>query len=131
LPPLVCGSWEQLRDKDSHPIDTVYTKQNARAYNVTVDVYAKNSSGDYVPYSPANYDFTNCSYNLFRSTFPDLSNGRQTALDGVITFRITSYSLQAFFNTQTLKMDITINDRAFHYSNTVEKKDFKLSQITK
>lgn len=133
LPALVCGSWELLRNAQSQPTDTVYIRQNLKAYNVNVDVFAKDNNGNYVPYNYAtpNYDFTNCSYNLFRATFPDLSNDRQTALDGVITFRISSFYLYSFFNTRTLKMDITINDRAFHVSKPVSKEDFTILQITK
>lgn len=130
LPPLVCGSWEPLR-KNGQTIDTVYIRQNLKAYNVNVDVYAKNNAGAYDLYNYANYDWDKCSYNLFRATFPDLSNSRQTALDGTITFRITSFDLVDFFNTKILKMDISIYDRLYHMSNVVEKKDFTISQITR
>lgn len=134
LPALVCGSWELLRNSQSQVTDTIYIRQNLKAYNVNVDVYAKDNAGTYQPYNFAvgpNYDFSNCAYNLFRATFPDLSNNGQTALDGVITFRIASHFLYEFFNTHTLKMDITVNDRAFHTSNVVEKKDFTIAQISK
>ena len=132
LPALTCGSWELLR-KDGLIVDTLYTTQNLKAFNVGIDVYAKNNAGIYELYNFAtpNYNWTNCSYNLFRATFPDLSNDRQTALDGVITFRINSFYLYPFFNTKTLKMDITVFDRAYHASNMVEKKDFTISQISK
>lgn len=132
LPTLVCGSWEEER-KDGRVTDTVYTFQNRKAYNVNVNVYAKNNAGVYEAYNftTPNYNWTNCSYNLFRATFPDLSNNRQNALEGVITFRIASYYLYGFFNTETLKMDITVYDRAHHASNIVGKKDFTIAQITK
>jgi len=131
LPPLVCGSWELLRNSQNQPTDTVYIRQNFRAYNVNVDVYAKNSTGTYEPYNYAAQSIDKCSYNVFRATFPDLSNDGQRALDGLITFRLTSFDLFHFFNTRTLKMDITINDRAYHMSNTVEKKDFTIAEISK
>jgi hypothetical protein len=131
LPPLLCGSWEPLR-KNGVVVDTIYTKQNLKAYNVNVDIYSKNN-GVYETFDPwiADAEWNQCSYNLFRAAFPDLSNGRQTALDGVITFRIGSFSLYEIFNTRTLQMNIVIYDRARHVSNVVGKKDFTIAQITK
>jgi len=129
LPGLVCGSWELLR-QDGRIIDTLYITQNLKAFNVHVDVFSK-QGGAYLPYGPNNYDIGNCPYNLFRATFPNLSKDRSTALAGLITFRIISLDLYRYFNTQTLKMDVTIFDRAYHASNVVGKKDFTIAQISK
>jgi hypothetical protein len=132
LPPLGCQNWELERDSQGRVSDTVYIQQNLRAYNVNVDVYTKNSSGTYDKFDPSTYfDLRSCAPNVFRSTFPDLSNASSGPLDGVITFRIQSYYLGALLNTKTLKMDITISDRAYHVSNAAEKTDFTLQQITK
>lgn len=129
LPRLGCESWELLRE-NGRVIDTLYITQNLNAFTVNVDVYAK-QAGVYLPYGPANNDINRCSYNLFRATFPNLSSDRSKAFDGLITFRIVSFNLSGFFNTQILKMDITIFDRARHPSNVVEKKDFTIAQISK
>ncbi|MBI1769905.1 MAG: hypothetical protein HY015_08485 [Bacteroidetes bacterium] len=132
LPSLGCANWELLKDSQGKLKDTIYIRQNLRAYNINVDVYIKNSNGIYDKFDPATYfDLQGCAPNLFRATFPDLSKDRKSPLDGVITFRIQSYGFSYLFSTHTLKMDVTINDRAFHNSNTVEKKDFTLQQITR
>ena len=132
LPALGCANWELLHDSQGKLKDTIYIRQNFRAYNINVDVYERDNNGVYNKFDPATYfDLTGCAPNLFRATFPDLSKDRNGPLDGVITFRIQSFGLSYLFSTQTLKMDITINDRAFNLSNTVEKKDFTLQQITK
>jgi hypothetical protein len=132
LPELVCGSWELLKNSVGQTIDTIYIRQNLRAYNVNVNVFVKNNSGVYVAYDPG-YDFTSCNPNQFRAAFPDVSNdGKPGPLDGTLTWRLQSYNfLHGSLNTKTLKMDITINDRAYNISNTVEKADFTLQQITK
>ncbi len=98
LPALGCSNWELLHDSQGKLKDTIYIRQNLRAYNINVDVYTRDNSGVYNKFDPSTYfDLTGCAPNL----------------------------------SQTLKMDVTINDRAFHLSNTVEKKDFTLQQITK
>jgi hypothetical protein len=135
LPGFNCENWQPLYDNSTQPkvIDTIYISQNLRAYNFTVDVSIKNNTGTYDKFKPGDYiPFPNCNPNLFRATFPDLSNDRRNSpLDGTITFRIQSYGLKLFLSTKTLKMDIYINDRAYHQSNVVEKKGFTLQQITR
>ncbi len=135
LPGINCENWQQLKDNSAQPkvIDTIYMTQNLKAFNINVDVYIKNSSGAYVKFNPGDYfSFPGCSPNLFRGAFPDLSNDRKSSpLDGTITYKLQSSGLYYLFSTKTLKMDVTINDRAFHISNVIEKKDFTLQQITR
>lgn len=135
LPPISCGKWELLRDSKGLVKDTIYTLQNLKAYNINLDVYTKNGSGTYDKFNPTTYwddgTLTSCAPNVFRATFPNLSNSRKSALDGVITFRIQSFYLDLLFSTKTLKMEVTISDRAFHVSNIAEKHDFTLQQIRK
>ena len=129
-----CQNWEQLKSDADPPvvIDTIYITQNLRHFNINVDFYTKNGS-NYDLMDPATFaSFPKCTPNLFRGTFPDLSNDRKNApLDGTITFRIQSLGLYNKFVNKTLKIGITINDRAFHDSNVVEKTGFTLQQITK
>jgi hypothetical protein len=135
LPGINCGNWELLSNNATPPvvIDTIYVSQNLKAFNINVDVYLKNNNGTYDKFNPLDcIPFPHCNPNLFRATFPDLSNERKISpLDGTITFRIQSFALASCLGTgTTLKMDVSINDRAFHQSNVVEKKDFTLQQIT-
>jgi hypothetical protein len=132
LPGINCTNWQTIKDTQGKVTDTIYMQQNLKAYNMDLEVYQKNNSGTYDKFDPATYfHFPGCNPNLFRGTFPDLSNDRSSPLDGVITFKLQSYGLSFIFGASTLKMDITIRDRALHSSNTIEKTDFTLLQITK
>jgi hypothetical protein len=142
LPDLNCTNWEPLLGTDNtspapHTIDTVYITQNLRAFNTIVTVYEK-VGANYVLYNPeTDFAFPQCNSNLFRATFPNLSGeGKNSPLEGIITFRIQSYRLYNLFSSKTLKMSITIYDRANHAStgpggNPPIKKDFTLQQITR
>jgi hypothetical protein len=136
LPGINCQNWELLSDNGSPPlVDTIYITQNLRAFNFNVSFYTR------VSVTPEKYELldpspfvslSKCTANLFRGTFPDLSNDRKSApLDGIITYRIQSLGLSKIFANSTLKMEVTINDRAFHDSKPVEKKGFTIQQITK
>lgn len=136
LPGINCQNWQQVYTDDatgSKVSDSVYITQNFKAFNVNIDLY-KMVGTNYVLYNPeTDFHFPSCNFNLLRATFPDLSNDRKNApLEGIITFRLQSLGLYTLFGGSTkLKIAVTINDRAFHASNTIAMKDHTLQQLMK
>jgi hypothetical protein len=55
----------------------------------------------------------------------------KTPWEGEITYSMVSWNYLALFNTKTLKLRITIKDRALHTSNVLETLPFTLEGIRK
>lgn len=134
LPDINCSNWEQINNTSGSVSDTLYITQNAKAYNINVDLYTKDGSGQYVKFNPATYfTFPGCNPNLFRGTFKDLSSdrGKNSPIEGTFRYNIQSAALNLIFGSKTLMIRVYILDRQFHQSNVIEYKDFRLSDITK
>lgn len=134
LPAINCSNWEQISNTGGSVSDTLYITQNAKAYNINVDLFTKDSNGQYVQFNPATYfSFPGCNPNLFRGTFKDLSSdrGKNSPIEGTFRYNIQSAALNLLFSGKTLMIRVYIMDRQFHQSNVIEYKDFQLSSITK
>ena len=121
---LTCKDWEYR----AAPADTLYIQSNPYNNNIFVDLYMKNADGSYAYFDPTNiYPFGNlCVTNFFNGRFPVLSSdlGKKSSLEGTITYKIQSAALYIFLKGQTIKLKVSILDRAFHKSNLVESEDF-------
>jgi hypothetical protein len=141
IPSLDCANWEELLATNgsgqTSVKDTIYVRQNTRAFNIFVDVYEKNTAdGTYTLFDPATYSgfpFPSCNVNFFRATFPNLSTdeGKKSPLDGTLKYGFASFTLPGIFSIKTLQLQIHITDRAFNKSNVIITKDFTLASITK
>jgi hypothetical protein len=133
--PYNCSSWE-LKKKNDITIDTIYTELNPNFYNVFVDYFVKNDDGK--SFTKFNIDsvfiFPRCGdRSLNGARMPNLSKdpGKSSPLDGKIRFWIKSLGFEPSFGSKTLKLRVSIQDRALHKSNEVDSKEFTLLSIRK
>jgi hypothetical protein len=137
ITPFNCTSWELEEDKNNVVIDTVYIERNPNHFNIFIDYLIKNNDGTFTEF---NFDdffiFPFCGDAVFNGArIPNLSKeiGKNSPLDGKITFNITATigALDLLFSIKTLKLKISIVDRALNKSNEVESKEFTLQSIRK
>lgn len=132
--PYNCINWE-VRSINKK-LDTLYVEMNKDHYNFFVEFYIKNPDGSYRLFDWqtefANYPSCGETYN---GRFPILAKNKdfsqKTPLDGTIRYAMKSTGFLVLFSIKTLKLRITIQDRALNRSNTVETGDFTLQGIKK
>ena len=97
-------------------------------------VFIKNNDGTYKEFDWqkefANYPSCGETYD---GRFPIMTKDltQKTPLEGTIRYAMKSTGFLILFSIKTLKLRITIQDRALHKSNTVETGDFTLQGIKK
>lgn len=127
--PYNCVNWEILTINNQ--VDTFYFQRNPYHYNITVDFMIKNNDGSFTEFDwTKEFSYPQCGIT-FDGRFPILSRdlSRSAALDGKIRYGMASTGFNVLFNIKTLKLRITIFDRALNRSNTVETPEFTLQQI--
>lgn len=132
--PFNCINWEVRKDSKGVVTDTVYTKYNPNYYNIFIDFFTKNTDGTFTKFDAATYfEYPNCSVQGYNGRFPVLSKdpGKKSPLDGKINYSMKSFAFDALFSIRTLKLQITIQDRSLHKSNTIETPEFTLQSIRK
>ena len=85
--------------------------------------YIKNNDGSFTE-----YDFAEEFCETHNGRFPRLADDNRT-LEGEINYSMVSGGFQAIFGNKTLKLEVTIYDRALHSSNTIETPEFRLEEI--
>jgi hypothetical protein len=132
--PFNCNSWV-LKKVNNVVVDTIYTELNPNHYNLFIDYYIKNNSGTFTKYDVDQiFIFPFCGdRSLNGARIPNLSKdpGKESPLDGKIKYAIKSIGLEANFSIKTIKLKISIQDRALNRSNEVESKEFTLQSIRK
>ena len=130
--PYNCINWE-IKTVNAK-LDTFYFQLNPNHYNIFVDFFVLNNDGVYTEFDwQKDFTYPNCGIP-FDGRFPVLSKdlSRKTPLDGTIRYAVQSTGFLILFSNKTLKLKITIQDRALNKSNTVETiPAFNLQQITK
>ena len=130
--PYNCINWE-IKTVNAK-LDTFYFQLNPNHYNIFVDFFVLNNDGVYTEFDwQKDFTYPNCGIP-FDGRFPVLSKdlSRKTPLDGTIRYAMQSTGFLILFSNKTLKLKITIQDRALNKSNTVETiPAFNLQQITK
>lgn len=133
LPPFTkpynCINWEILTIRNV--VDTFYFQRNPFHNNITVDFLIKNGDGSFTEFDwTKEFAYPQCGIT-FDGRFPILSRdlSRSAALDGKIRYGMASTGFNILFSIKTLKLRITIFDRALNRSNTVETPEFTLQQI--
>jgi len=109
--------------------DTFYIQQNNNHYNIFVNFYVK-KNGEFKLYDWLTANPPQCgeSYN---GRFPLLNiSDKERPLEGKLTYKATGAGFEVIFKRDTLKLEIQIQDRALHKSNTVESQEFVLKDIT-
>jgi hypothetical protein len=130
--PYDCTNWEDIKEANGTVTDYRYTEFNLNYYNIFVDFYTQNSDLTFTKFDPASY-FKRpfCDIKGYNGRFPILSKdlGKSSPLDGKLIYTMKSLGFEALFSIKTLKLVVTIQDRALNKSNTVETKEFKLKDI--
>lgn len=109
--------------------DTFYISQNPNHFNIFVDFYVK-KNGQWNLYDWITANPPQCG-ETYNGRFPILNRSGQTRpLEGSLKYGITGAGFEVIFKRDTLKLEITIQDRALNKSNTVETSEFVLKDIT-
>jgi hypothetical protein len=117
--------------------DTLYYTPNPNHFNIEVDWFVEDPTAN-DPDAPEGYrefDWRRdiapanpkvCSQN-FDGRFPVFSD-QESSIDGTLRYSMASFGLKFLFSIKTLKLRITIKDRALHVSNVIETPEFTLLQ---
>ncbi|HSF54874.1 MAG TPA: hypothetical protein VLA71_14055 [Algoriphagus sp.] len=107
--------------------DTVWVEQNENQYNIFVRFYIKRN-GQFTEFRWQDPPF----YTTFNGRFPRiLTTEEGQAVEGTVKYRMLSSGWESIFRTDTLRVDIEIQDRALNRSNQVSSPEVTLRQITR
>lgn len=107
--------------------DTIWVQENPDYYNIFIKFFIKRS-GLYTE-----FDWSAPPYfTTFNGRFPRILNDeRDRAIEGQIRYGMISLGWNSIFRTDTLRLEVQIQDRQLNRSNTVVTPDFTLSQINR
>lgn len=103
--------------------DQLYTTRNQNHYNIEVDFFVKDD-----PSSPdgfREFDWTQEFCTTFDGRFPVFSD-KLSSIEGTLRYNMKSVGFTTLFSIKTLKLRVTIKDRALNASNTIETPEFTL-----
>lgn len=129
--PYNCINWE-VKTVNSK-LDTFYIELNPNHYNIFVRFFTKNNNGTFKEFDwQKEFPYPNCGIP-FHGRFPILSKdiSRKAPLDGTIRYGMASTGFLILFSIKTLKLEVVIQDRSFHKSDTVVTPEFTLLSIKK
>lgn len=107
--------------------DTVWVEKNENQYNIFVRFFIKRN-GQFREFKWQDPPF----YTTFNGRFPRILNTNVgQAVEGKITYRMLSSGWESIFRTDTLRIDVQIQDRALNRSNEVSSPLVTLKQITR
>jgi hypothetical protein len=106
--------------------DTVLYKPNPFHNNIRVEWLVQNNDGSF---SEFDWSQISCSTG-YDGRFPVLED-RTRAVEGTLRYAMTSIGFLQLFSIKTLKLRVTIWDRALHQSNIIETRQFTLNDIRK
>jgi hypothetical protein len=104
-------------------VDYFYLRENIGHYNFKVEFFVKNNDGTFTE-----YDFRKEFCETYDGRFPVLTD-KERALEGVINYSMVSTGFLPTFSIKTLKLAITVYDRALNVSNRIETPEFRLEEI--
>ena len=104
-------------------VDYFYIQENPYHYNFTVDFLVKNNDGSFTE-----FDFRKEFCETYDGRFPVITDDAR-ALEGTINYSMVSSGFLPTFSIKTLKLAVTIYDRASNKSNTVETPEFTLGDL--
>ena len=132
--PFNCTNWDVFKDSLNNPIDTFYFQLNRNHYNIFVDFYIKQPDDSWKKYDWTNeFIYPNCQVNGFDGRFPVLSKdlAQSATQEGKIRYSMRSVAFLFFFSIKTLRLDVSIQDRALHRSKVLSTPAFTLQSILK
>lgn len=104
-------------------VDYFYLMENPYHYNFKVDFLIKDSDGSF-----KEFDFRKEFCETYDGRFPTITDNDR-ALEGIINYSMVSSGFEATFSIKTLKLVITIYDKALNESNTIETPEFTLGEL--
>jgi len=109
--------------------DTFYGELNPDHNNITVEFFVENNDGTF-PEEPFDWisAFPPGCGVTYDGRFPILSD-QSNAIEGTIKYSLKGFGFLQLFSFRTLKLRVTIKDRALNKSNVLETPEFTLSQI--
>jgi hypothetical protein len=125
--PYNCINWEVTKVNDVVK-DTLYFTLNQDHYNIFVDFLVKQSDGSFKEFDwRTEFNYPNCGIP-FDGRFPVLAKDvtKKSPLEGEIRYAMTSVGFLVLFSTKTLKLRVSIQDRALNKSNVIETPEFRL-----
>jgi len=106
--------------------DTSYFEVNQNHYNIEVNWLVKKTTN---PDTFEEYDWReNFCGTTYDGRIPPLSD-TNSPIEATIKYGIYSTGFEAIFGSKILKLEITVTDRAFNRSNTIETPEFTMSSI--
>lgn len=111
--------------------DTVYFETNPNHYNIEVDFFVKDPTvGNSETTLPGfrEFDWRKEFCTTYDGRFSRLSD-TDTPLDGILTYSMASTGFRTVFSVKTLKLRISIKDRALNVSNVILTPEFTLDGI--
>ena len=125
LPPYNCFDYEIFRVRDPQTntiirVDTVYVQRNDNHFNYFLDFYTL-EDGQWILYDPRREP--TCGPNYWGRVFDLNTQGDERPLEGLIKYSVLS-GFRLLFRNDTLKIRVTIQDRALNKSNTIETEPF-------
>ncbi len=107
--------------------DTIWAIPNPNQYNIFVKFFIKRN-GQFTEYRWEDPPF----YTTFNGRFPRmLTSDVGQAVEGNIRYAMQSTGWEAIFRNDTIRIDVSIQDRALNRSNEVSSPEVTLSQITR
>jgi hypothetical protein len=104
-------------------VDYFYIQPNVGQYNFYVQFFVKNDDESFVE-----YDFAEHGCETYNGRFPILTD-KARAIEGIVDYSMVGPGFLSTFGNKTLKLSITIYDRALNKSNTIETPEFRLQEI--
>jgi len=126
--PYNCINWEVTKDNNNVVKDTLYFTLNQDHYNIFVDFLVKQNNGSFQEFDwRTEFYYPGCGIP-FDGRFPILSKdlSKKSPLEGEIRYGMTSVGFLSLFSTKTLKLRVSIQDRALNKSNVIETPEFRL-----
>jgi hypothetical protein len=123
--PYNCSNWEvQKKIVNNVPVvtDTVYFELNMNTYNILVDYFIDDGTGNFVKFDPLTYfKYPFCSSQSFNGRFPVLSSdlGKKSPIDGKLWYYIKSTAYDVLIGPKQFYLEVTIQDRALNKSNKI------------
>ncbi|WP_057936605.1 hypothetical protein [Algoriphagus resistens] len=107
--------------------DTIWVKQNPNQYNIFVKFFIKRN-GQFTEYRWQDPPF----YSTFNGRFPRiLTSDTGQAVEGNISYGMLSTGWESIFRNDTIRIDVSIQDRALNRSNEVSSPEVTLNQIAR
>ncbi len=107
--------------------DTIWVEINEDQYNIFVRFYVKRN-GQFSEFRWQDPPF----YTTFNGRFPRILTSEEgQSVEGNIKYRMLSSGWESIFRTDTLRIDVEIQDRALNRSNQVSSPEVTLRQITR